>query len=197
MPSEVVPAVLLIIDMLHDFFRQGPLARQRDDLVRSINELVALVRQHDLPIIWVRQEFAADLHDAFLTLRDSGEAVTIAGTEGCQILPELDVQPGDRIVVKKRYSAFFGTPLDTMLARLRPPVLVLAGVNTHACVRLTALDAYQRDYRVLIASDCVASYDEEHHQVTMRYLAGRMQLMTNRQMREQEHALFTVWHRQP
>jgi isochorismate hydrolase len=47
--------------------------------------------------------------------------------------------------------------------------VVLAGVNTHACVRTTAIDAYQRDLDVAIALDCTASYDEEHHDVTLRY----------------------------
>ena len=46
---------------------------------------------------------------------------------------------------KKRYSAFFKTGLDQTLDLLKPVVLVLAGVNTHACVRMTAIDAYQRD----------------------------------------------------
>jgi isochorismate hydrolase len=50
---------------------------------------------------------------------------------------------------------------------------------------MTAIDAYQRDYRVVIASDAVASYDEEHHQVTLRYLGREMaQLMTNAELFE-------------
>ena len=56
-----------------------------------------------------------------------------------------------------------------LLDSLRPVILVLAGINTHACVRTTAIDAYQRDYDIIVASDCVASYDAEHHEVTKRY----------------------------
>jgi nicotinamidase-related amidase len=175
----MVPSVLLVIDMLNDFFRDGPLAARRADLVRAINGLATRYRAHGQPVIWVRQEFAPDLSDAFLAMRDKGMSVTIAGTEGCQILPDLDVRTGDLILVKKRYSAFFGTYLDSILATLDPTTLVLAGVNTHACVRTTAIDAYQRDYRVVIASDCVASYDQEHHAITMRYLAGRMRVKSN------------------
>jgi len=188
------PPVLLIIDMLNDFFREGALAARRAGLVRAINELVALFRERQLPIVWVRQEFAPDLSDAFLVLRDTGTAITIAGTDGCQILPELDVRPADQMVIKKRYSAFFGTGLDSLLASSNPSMLVLAGVNTHACVRMTAIDAYQRDFRVVIASDCVASYDDEHHRITIRYLCGRMQMMSNAEMAEQSHMLFTMRH---
>jgi nicotinamidase-related amidase len=187
----------LIIDMLNDFFRQEALAARRADLVHAINDLIALFRERRWPIIWVRQEFAPDLSDAFLVLRDTDTAITIAGTDGCQILPELDVRVGDRIVVKKRYSAFFGTGLDGLLASWRPSMLVLAGVNTHACVRMTAIDAYQRDYRVVIATDCVSSYDDEHHRITMRYLGGIMQMKSHTELGEGPNALFTVRHGEP
>ena len=171
--------VLLVIDMLNDFFIEGLLAKRRDELVRSINELVALFRSHNLPIIWIRQEFAPDLSDAFLVMRERGLAVTIAGTDGCEILPDLDCLPTDPVIVKKRYSAFFGTNLDEILASLQPPFIVIAGVNTHACVRMTAIDAYQRDYHVVIASECVASYDDDYHRDSMRYLGGRTRITTN------------------
>ena len=176
--------VLLVIDMLNDYFWQGPLADRRGALVHSINELVALFRSRQWPIVWVRQEFAPDLSDAFLSMRDQGIAVTIAGTPGCQILHELDVHVADPVIVKKRYSPFFGTHLDDVLASLKPDFLVLAGINTHACVRTAAIDAYQRDYRVVIAADCVASYDEEHHRVTLRYLKGKTQVLNNAEIFE-------------
>jgi len=162
--------VLLVIDLLNDYFRQLPLAAHREHLVNSVNRLTAAFRQAGQPIIWVRQEFAPDLSDAFLRMRRENVHVTIAGTDGCELLPDLDRLPTDRVIVKKRYSAFFGTGLDEMLATMRPTTLVLAGINTHACVRMTAIDAYQRDYDVIVATDCVASYDPEHHEVTKRYL---------------------------
>jgi nicotinamidase-related amidase len=162
---------LLVIDLLNDYFRQhARLAAQRGPLVASVNRLVAAFRQAQQPVLWVRQEFAPDLSDAFLRMRRENLRVTIAGTDGCELLPELERHASEKVLVKKRYSAFFGTDLDEMLAAMRPAILVLAGVNTHACVRTTAIDAYQRDYEVIVASDCVASYDVEHHEVTKRYL---------------------------
>src|SRR5262245_21637630 len=155
--------LLLIIDLLNDYFRQlAPLAAQRSPLVAAVNRLAAAFRQARQPVVWVRQEFAPDLGDAFLRMRRENRRVTIAGTDGCELLPELERRASDHVLVKKRYSAFFGTGLDETLAAIRPVTLVLAGINTHACVRTTAIDAYQRDYEVLVASDCVASYDAEH-----------------------------------
>jgi nicotinamidase-related amidase len=164
----------LIIDMLNDFFEEGPLAEKRADLMRSINKLVDVFRGDNLPVIWVRQEFALNLNDAFLELRRQGKRITITGTKGCQILPELDCRPEDCVIVKKRYSAFFGTALDGILSAQDPDPLVVAGVNTHACVRTTVIDAYQRDYHIVLALDCIASYDDEHHDATVRYLDGKM-----------------------
>ena len=166
-------AALLVIDMLNDFFRRhAHLAAQRERLVASVNALAGAFRAQGQPVLWVRQEFAPDLHDAFLEMRKRGQRVTIAGTDGCELLPELDRRPADETIVKKRYSAFFGTGLEATLERMRPEVLVVAGINTHACVRATVIDAYQRDYEVVLAAEGIASYDEEHHDVTKRYLDG-------------------------
>lgn len=175
---------LLVIDMLNDFFQQHPhLAEQRSRLVTSINALVHAFRSHGQPIIWIRQEFAADLRDAFLEMRKHNLRVTIAGTEGCQILSELDHRPTDKTIVKKRYSAFFGTELDETLRLLEPDFLVVAGINTHACVRTTVIDAYQRDYKVVLATECIASYDEAYHEITKQYLDGAIaRLLPNQEI---------------
>ena len=166
---------LLIIDVLVDYFERVPeLSAQRARLVAATNQLTAAVRDAGLPVIWIRQEFKPDLSDAFLDMRRRGVAVTIAGTEGAQILPELGRAPSDHIVVKKRYSAFYGTSLDELLAALGTRALVVAGINTHACVRTTVIDAYQRDYDVTLAAECIGSYDAEHHDITVRYLDGRI-----------------------
>ena len=87
-------------------------------------------------------------------------------------------------MIKKRYSAFFGTDLDQILRRLTPDVLILAGINTHACVRVTAIDAYQRDWEIVVAGDCVDSYDREHHDISMKYMKQKIAtVMSNQEIR--------------
>jgi maleamate amidohydrolase len=165
--------VLIVIDVLNDFLANWePVERQ--SLTQSVGELVRIVRAHSHPILWVRQEFEPDLHDAFPEMKAKGIHIAIKGTPGCQIVPELAPAPSDLVIVKKRYSAFFGTELDETLAHLRPDVIILAGVNTHACVRTTAIDAYQRDWPVVLASDCIGSYDREHHEISLRYMKDKI-----------------------
>ena len=110
--------VLIVIDMLRDFLDGWP-PSSREKLVQSTKKLVSMMRERGYPIVWVRQEFQADLSDAFLEVRAKGISITIKGTPGCQIIPELPIRPSEIVIVKKRYSAFFGTELDRILRELR------------------------------------------------------------------------------
>jgi nicotinamidase-related amidase len=175
--------VLIVIDMLRDFLESWEFAK-RERLVQSTNELVGIARSFSHPVIWVRQEFEPDLRDAFPEMRAKEIRITIKGTQGCQILPELALDSSDIVIVKKRYSAFYGTTLDEALARLAPDTIILAGINTHACIRTTAIDAYQRDWPVVLAADCVDSYDQEHHEISLRYMKDRLAtVMSNEEIR--------------
>lgn len=165
-----VRPVFIFVDLLEDFFQEPPLSERRETLTKAANELVGLARKLSAPIIWVRQEFEPDLSDAFLSMRLTGRRVTIRGTPGCELLSELDQRPGDHEIVKQRYSAFFGTELEEILEEQRCTHLVVSGVNSHACVRMTAVDAYQRDYHVILAEEAISSYDDEYHRESMRYL---------------------------
>jgi nicotinamidase-related amidase len=165
--------VLIVIDMLHDFLENWE-PNRKQMLVRSINDLVRMTRSFGHPVLWVRQEFEPDLRDAFPEMKAKGIRITIKGTPGCQIISDLAVEASDAHIVKKRYSAFFGTILDETLAHLRSDALILAGINTHACIRTTAIDAYQRDWNVILASDCIDSYDREHHDISLRYMKNKL-----------------------
>ena len=179
---------LIVIDMLIDSWIGRDTAR-REPMVRAINELVAAMRERSHPVIWVRQEFEPDLSDAFAEMRAKQIRTTIKDTEGCQLLPGLVVAPIDPVIVKKRYSAFFGTGLDDLLARHGPDSLILAGINTHACIRTTAIDAYQRDWQVILASDCIDSYDRENHDVSLRYMKDKIaSVWTNEEICEHMQA---------
>jgi len=175
--------VLIVIDMLRDFLTSWERER-KERLVNSVKQLVTVMRDSSLPVIWVRQEFEPDLRDAFPEMRAKGIRITIRGTPGCEILPELGAAPSDVVIVKKRYSAFYGTTLDETLARLGPDAIILAGINTHACIRTTAIDAYQRDWPVILAEDCIDSYDREHHEISLRYMKDKVAaLMSNEEIR--------------
>jgi nicotinamidase-related amidase len=184
-PEPAMKIATLIVDLQLDFFASHPrLVRNRAVLASNVNALVADARQSGSHIFWIKQVFAPDMRDAPIDVQRGGHRITIEGTAGVELLPELDLAPSDSVIVKKRYSAFFGTDLDSKLRGQNCQRIIVAGINSHACVRMTAIDAYQRDYEVWLASDCIDSYDEQHHAVSMRYLDGKIGLaMTNEELR--------------
>jgi len=156
--------------MQEDFFTKGFLKDMRASLTTNINTLIALCRTNHVPIIWVRQEYAKDLSDAFLEMQANNIQITIADTLGCKLLTELNQKDSDIEIIKKRYSPFFQTHLEEHLRSIGTTDILLAGVNTHACIRMAAIDAYQRDFNVTIPIECVASNDHRHHEITLEYL---------------------------
>ena len=161
---------MIIIDLQQEFFENGRLAQHREELVSATNELADAAHNHDIPVIWIRQEYKVDLSDAPLYNRKNSKLVTIENTDGCKLLPELHIIKDDHHIIKKRYSAFYNTDLEKLLKDLSVDTLIVTGINTMTCVRTTAIDAYQRDFNVILALDAVDAYDVEQHENSLKYL---------------------------
>ncbi|MFH1003124.1 MAG: isochorismatase family cysteine hydrolase, partial [Chloroflexota bacterium] len=93
----------------------------------------------------------------------------VTGTAEAEVIPELAGYPGE-IILKKRYSAFYGTPLAEKLEQLQPEKLIVCGVCTDICVLHTVADARNRDYAVEVPVDAVASFDREGHRFALEHL---------------------------
>jgi nicotinamidase-related amidase len=76
-----------------------------------------------------------------------------------QLIPEED----DYFVLKPKHSAFFQTNLEILLKYLGATTLILTGMAADICVLFSANDAYMRDFRVIVPSDCTASEDAENN----------------------------------
>jgi nicotinamidase-related amidase len=90
----------------------------------------------------------------------------LEGSPGTEIIPNL-LAPTDYVINnKKRLDCFYGTDLDILLRTLGTETLILMGINTNTCVMNTAFSAFNRDFQVIVISDCVASmYGEDLHRL--------------------------------
>lgn len=163
---------LILIDLQKDFLSQLP-ADRAAAVVAGAGRLVEAARTAGAPVIWVKQVFKADLSDAFLQMRDHAISAVIEGTSGAELADGLVPADGEPVLIKKRYSAFYGTDLDERLRALGVEQVILSGINIHACIRMAALDAYQRDYRVLLPTGAMDGYDDAHNDISLKYLDGR------------------------
>ncbi len=98
--------------------------------------------------------------------RQSGK--NLAGSVYAEVIPELAPQRNEPVVVKRRYSGFYGTDLETVLRGLGVETVFLCGVNTNNCVLATAYDAFSRDFRIVVLSDACGSMNgEDYHRFAL------------------------------
>ena len=175
--------VLLTIDLQKDFQKIFPLLKPRDLFERSVRQMVGFFRERGLPIIHLLTLHKEDKSTWTLHMKRDDFRICMEGTKGAEELEAVDRRAGETVIYKTRWSAFYGTDLQQQLRTPGYDTLVLAGFLSHACIRVTALDAYQRDYNVIIARDCVDTYDARHEQLTFDYLSRyAARVLTNREI---------------
>jgi ureidoacrylate peracid hydrolase len=99
------------------------------------------------------------------------EGMCVEGSPESEIHPDIAPLPGEKVVDKHRYSAFYNTDLETVLRCLKIEDLVIAGITTNMCCESTARDAYYRDYRVFFPADATGSINEDMHMGSLLNLA--------------------------
>ena len=94
----------------------------------------------------------------------------VAGSPLGEVTPEIAPQPQDIVIRKGVPSAFFDSPLRQMLVNLGVDSVVVCGFTTSGCVRATAVDALQCNFRLVVASDACGDRDREAHAANLRDL---------------------------
>lgn len=90
-----------------------------------------------------------------------------AGSEAVQIDARLELAPDDQVFRKTHASCFFATDLDRRLQASGIESLLIAGFTTSGCVRATAVDALQHDYRSVVVADAVGDHDAAAHRANL------------------------------
>ncbi|KQO36300.1 cysteine hydrolase [Aeromicrobium sp. Leaf245] len=181
---ELDPAstALLVVDMQNAFCDEaGSLARSGLDhrpaaaVVPTVASLLAAARNGGAHVVHTRYSLRADHGDAGL-LFEVAPALRLPGALvgddwDAEIVPALTPWPGERVVDKTRYSAFFGTGLAEELRALDVGTVVVCGVTTNVCVEGTARDAFAHDLRVVVVADATAAVDDDLHTSSLRSMA--------------------------
>jgi ureidoacrylate peracid hydrolase len=172
-PLAAAGAALLVIDMQRDFLEPGAPVETPGGLalLPGINRLAAAARAAGVPVVFTHERHRADRSDFGIEL-EYEPAHCLEGTPGAELVPGLEVLPGDyHVTSKRRYDAFLGTDLDGLLRSLRVETLVVVGVCTDICVASTVQHARNLDYRVFVAADGVAGTSPERHAAALLCLS--------------------------
>ena len=159
--------VVLVTDMLRGFLEEGYPLYCGAEARRIIPNVQGLLEQELTQ--GAKVFFICDHHAPDDTEFKMFPPHCIEGTVEAEIIPELARYKGE-IIPKRRYSAFFDTPLEKKLRELKPEKLIVCGVCTDICVLHTVADARNRDYEVEVPVDCVASFDEKAHHFALEHM---------------------------
>jgi ureidoacrylate peracid hydrolase len=148
---------VLIVDMLNEFCKpSGAMVLPGYELlVPPQRRLIEAARRARCPILFIVDGHRANVRQDREFLKRTPHC--LEGSWGARVIDELEPREDDIYVVKRRYSAFFGTDLDLTLKDLGIEGLVVAGVVTNICVRSTVHDAFFLGYTVVVPEDCVAA----------------------------------------
>jgi biuret amidohydrolase len=134
---------------------------------------VAHCRRVGTPLIYTVIHRHPDNRDAPQTRTDTGPAggaPMLAGTPAAAIIDEIQPQPHDWVIMKPHFSAFYGTPLDTILTALGTETLLVGGISTQRSVEGTARDAKNRDLQCIVVSDCCTAGELDVHDMTIQHV---------------------------
>lgn len=157
---------LLIIDTINDLEFAGgeTLLRHALPMAHNIAALKRRARAAGIPAIYLNDNFGQWRSDFRSVVQRN-----LAGVRGAPMVRLLAPELDDYFVLKPKHSGFFGTTLETLLRFIGARTLVLTGLTTEMCVLFTAMDAYMRDYALLVPGDCCAAASAARHWQALDY----------------------------
>ena len=177
------PTALLVIDMQQAFVDPGqamevPAARL---VVPRIRELIAAFRAHSLPVVFTEFVYSenaplrvGELHPEHRRAAPGAptghglpSSSCLEGEDNVDTIADLKPR-GDELVVRKAYyDAFNGTLLDGALRARGVTSLVVTGTMTDICVLATVIGGFNREYRITVVEDAVATLWPEIQRATL------------------------------
>ncbi len=180
--------VMVVVDMQNDFVAEGAQLRsaQAAAMVPKLANILKICRETGVRVVFtahVHRRDGSDMglyDDLYPPIAD--RSALVDGTPGVDIFAELAPAPGEHVIKKHRYSAFFATDLDLILREWGITTVVISGTTTENCCHATARDAMFRNYKVVFLSDATGTFDypdvgqgamsaEEVHRATLTVLA--------------------------
>lgn len=133
--------------------------------------LLAAARRARIPTIFTKFVLAPDGSDAG-TYRLKRTIVNsdwwcLEGTPGSELCSELAVAPGEQVLIKKKPSAFVGTPLLQLLIDKGVDSVIVTGGSTSNCVRATCVDAAALNLKVVVPADAVFDRVAASHAISL------------------------------
>ncbi len=161
---------LLVVDVNRGFTDPAsPLVCDLDGVVEAIRRLLDEARRAGIPVVFTTVAYSDGDRQAAAAFIDKVPALLAleAGTAWVEIDPRIAPLPSEPVLTKLFASAFFGTPLQSLLAAAGCDSLIVTGASTSGCIRATAVDALQHGYRPVVPREAVGDRNPEAHEANL------------------------------
>ena len=158
---------LVLVDVINDFFHSEGINyySEYEPVLENIKRVLAAAREYGILVVHTRERHIPDGHPDF-EWRKLPEHC-IEGSFAAQPVSGIEVLPGEYLVYKRRFSAFFATDLDLLLREAGVERLLVVGVKTNVCVRATVQDAFGYGYDVSVVKDAIGSNLSHLHEASL------------------------------
>ena len=170
---------LLVVDLQRWFLEVGSDEKLRlvSELKKKTNELIRYFEENDLPVIKIQTVHKADKSTWNRWALENDTGRLIEGTKEAEYSPEVYVAKNEILVTKTRLSAFLRTNLENILRNLNCDELVICGYSTDNCVGQTAIDAYEYDFKVILAGEAILGTKIRYGELMLDSLKRRFGIM--------------------
>jgi maleamate amidohydrolase len=156
---------LLIVDVINGFTDPTcPLGSEAGSVVEANRQLMAVFHKQDQPVYLTTVVYDNDDQASVFRARLPALNVLTRGSHWCDIDPRLPLLPSDVIVEKTHASAFHETGLAEILKNQGIDSLVVTGLTTSGCVRASAVDGLQHNFKVVIPEEATSDRDMAAHE---------------------------------
>ncbi len=165
---------LIVVDIINGFTDPACLLGHKCEAVVEANqELLSIFRKYAWPIFFTTVVYEND-HQARV-FREKLPALNVlqAGSKWVEIDSAMARRVEEPVIKKHWASGFHGTDLHERLQALGVDSLLVTGLTTSGCVRATAVDGLQNDYRVIVAADAVGDRNQQAHEANLFDLAAK------------------------
>lgn len=152
----------------------SPLYAGVEDAVAHMKTVVAAARAAAVPLFFTRVLLEHDGDGGRFAQKVPATASFRAGSPLALPIEGLEHQGAETLITKQYPSAFFGTPLASMLTRASIDTVVIVGLSTSGCVRATALDALQLGFIPVIVREAVGDRHAEPHESNLRDIQAKI-----------------------
>lgn len=165
------PVGLLLVDMQEDFFSRS-MTPEPADVIGKAAELLGAFRAAGAPVAHIHTVCAPDGSNAMPHWLPN-KMLCVAGTPGVLTPEPLRPADGEFVAVKQHYDGFVDPGLEPWLREHGVETVVVCGVYTQTCVRAAVLGAYQRGFRVIMATDALGTDDVDFANMNLAWLGAR------------------------